>query len=162
MDTEVHYLKTDRKNALDIVITVKETNEDNKHWLQIVLASNYMVLLWNRTDRLEVTYEHSSNQTKHGPVSWDCRIHVLLLCWRVRSLPTSGPVGCGCRIHLLLLYSMNVLSDPKQSGGEAPVMLKLWEMRGTPSLPSLPDPLWPGVATPNRVLSMGQIELFNN
>ena len=28
----------------------------------------------------------------------------------------------------------------------------------TPSLPLLPDPLWPGVVEPDRVLSMGQIE----
>ena len=31
-------------------------------------------------------------------------------------------------------------------------------MRGTPLLPSLSGPLWPGVVTPDRVLSMGQIE----
>ena len=49
--------------------------------------------------------------------------------------------------------------DTKQSDGEVPVMLELWEMQGTPSLPSLPIPLWPGVVAPDRVLSMGQIEL---
>ena len=38
-------------------------------------------------------------------------------------------------------------------------MLELWEMRSTSSLPSLPDPFWPGVLVPGRVLSMGQIEL---
>ena len=32
-------------------------------------------------------------------------------------------------------------------------------MRRTPSLPSLPGPLWIGVVAPDRVLSMGQIEL---
>ena len=30
----------------------------------------------------------------------------------------------------------------------------------TPSLPSLPNLLFPGVVVPERVLSMGQIELF--
>ena len=49
----------------------------------------------------------------------------------------------------------------KQSDGEATVMLELWGMQSTPSLPSLPGPLWPRVITPNRVLSIGQIELFN-
>ena len=29
----------------------------------------------------------------------------------------------------------------KQSDGEAPVMIELWGMRSTPSLPSLPRPL---------------------
>ena len=38
-------------------------------------------------------------------------------------------------------------------------MLKLWEMQSTDSLPLLPGPLWPRVEAPDRVLSMGQIEL---
>ena len=38
-------------------------------------------------------------------------------------------------------------------------MLELWGMWSTRSLPSLPDPFWPGVVAPDRVLSMGQIEL---
>ena len=38
-------------------------------------------------------------------------------------------------------------------------MSKLWGMQSTPSVPSLPGPLWPGMVAPDRVLSMGQIEL---
>ena len=38
-------------------------------------------------------------------------------------------------------------------------MLERWEMRSTPSLPSLPGSLYPGVVAPDRVLSMGLIEL---
>ena len=34
-------------------------------------------------------------------------------------------------------------------------------MQRTPSLLSLPDPLWPVVVSLDRVLSMGQIELFH-
>ena len=34
--------------------------------------------------------------------------------------------------------------DIKQSDGKAPVMLELWGMQSTPSLPLLPGPLWPG------------------
>ena len=45
--------------------------------------------------------------------------------------------------------------DTKKSDGEVPAMLELWGMRSTPSLPSLPGPLWPGVVAPDRVLSMG-------
>ena len=45
--------------------------------------------------------------------------------------------------------------DTKQSDGEVPAMLELWGMRSTPSLPSLPGPLWPGVVAPDRALSMG-------
>ena len=35
----------------------------------------------------------------------------------------------------------------------------VWWTWSTPSLPSLTGPLWPGVATPDRVLFTGQIEL---
>ena len=35
-------------------------------------------------------------------------------------------------------------------------------MQCTPSLLWLPGPLWPGVIAPDWVLSMGQIELFDN
>ena len=34
-------------------------------------------------------------------------------------------------------------------------------MRSTPSLPSLPGSLWPGMVAPDRGLSIGQIELFD-
>ena len=50
-------------------------------------------------------------------------------------------------------------NDTKQYDGEESGVLELWEMRSTPSLLSLPGLLWPGVVTPNRVLSMDQIEL---
>ena len=29
-------------------------------------------------------------------------------------------------------------------------MLELWEMQSTPSVPSLPVPLWPGVVAPDK------------
>ena len=38
-------------------------------------------------------------------------------------------------------------------------MLEFWGMWSTFSLLSLPGPLWPRVVAPDRVLSMGQIEL---
>ena len=50
--------------------------------------------------------------------------------------------------------------DIKQSNGEAPA-LEIWGMWSTPSLPLLPGPLWLGVIAPDRILSMGQIELFD-
>ena len=46
----------------------------------------------------------------------------------------------------------------KPSDGKAPVVLELWEMQGTPTLPSLSGPLLP---RPEKVLSMRQIELFD-
>ena len=44
---------------------------------------------------------------------------------------------------------------------KAPVMLELWGMWSTPSLPLLPGPLWTEVVVPDKVLSIGQIELFD-
>ena len=49
--------------------------------------------------------------------------------------------------------------DGKQSDSEALVMLEFWGRQSASSLPSLP--FWLGVVAPDRVLSMGQIELFN-
>ena len=51
--------------------------------------------------------------------------------------------------------------DIKQSDDEVPVMLELWGMWSTPSLPSLSGLLWRGVVAPKRVLSRGQIEQFD-
>ena len=50
--------------------------------------------------------------------------------------------------------------EAKQSDGEASVMLEFWGMQSTLSLLLFPGPL-PGVVAPDRVLSMGQIELFD-
>ena len=38
-------------------------------------------------------------------------------------------------------------------------MLELWGMRSTPSLPLLSGPFWTEEVAPDRVLSIGQIEL---
>ena len=51
--------------------------------------------------------------------------------------------------------------DIKQSDGEAVVMPELWGMWSNLSLPLLPGLLWPRVVAPDKVLLMGQIELFD-
>ena len=90
-----------------------------------------------------------------GPYTWTCQ-----------SWPTGNKlfcsVGWGCRIHRQLLRrrvrpptNEYPAYDTKQSDGEVPAVLELWGMRSTPSLPSLPGPLWPGVVTPDTALSMG-------
>ena len=48
--------------------------------------------------------------------------------------------------------------DTKQSCGEAQAILELLRMWSTPLLLLLPGPLWPRMVTPDRVLSMGQVE----
>ena len=81
-----------------------------------------------------------------GSVGWDCRIHQLLLCKGGKPPPPTYTNQC-------------TGYDTKQSDGEVPVMLDLRGMRSALLLPSLQDPLWPGVGAPDRVLSMCQIEL---
>ena len=51
--------------------------------------------------------------------------------------------------------------DTKQSDGEVLVMLELWGKQSISLLPSLPGPIWPGLVAPDRVLSMGWVELFD-
>ena len=81
------------------------------------------------------------NQRSSQTINWGCRIHQVLPCRGIK--PHSK-----CPVH-----------ETKQSDGEDPVMLELWGMQSTPSLPSLPVPLWSRVVAPDMVLSMGQIEL---
>ena len=50
--------------------------------------------------------------------------------------------------------------DTTQCDGEIPVILEFREMQSTPSLPSLAGPLWFGVVAPDRILFIGQIQLF--
>ena len=71
-------------------------------------------------------------------VNWGCSINRLLLCRRVRPHPKE------CSGY-----------DTKQSDGEVPVMQKLWGIRSTPLLPSLPGPLWPGVVAPDKCPNYG-------
>ena len=45
--------------------------------------------------------------------------------------------------------------DTKRSDGEAPLMLEIWGIRNTSSLPLHPGPLWSRMVAPDRALSMG-------
>ena len=71
------------------------------------------------------------------PVGWVCILPWLHLCRGVRPSPNECPGY-----------------DTKQSDGEVSAVLELWGMWSTPSLPSYPGSLWPGVVAPDRALSM--------
>ena len=75
----------------------------------------------------------------------------------IHSFTSNCPISMGCIIYLLHLFRR--VKYTKQSDGEVPIMLELWGMRSTPYLPSIPDPPWPEMVAPERVRSMGQIEL---
>ena len=98
-----------------------------------------------RIIRLWIKLQHFMNKNDVEVsylVGWGCRIHWLHLCRGVIPPPNECP-----------------RYNTKQSDGEVPVMLELWRMQSTSSLSSLSGPLWLGVVVPDRVLSMGQIEL---
>ena len=75
-------------------------------------------------------------------VGWCGSIHQIHLCRGVR--PTHP--------HECPGY------DTKQSDGEDLVMLELWGMQSTPSLPFLSGHLWSGAVALDKVLYVGQIE----
>ena len=82
------------------------------------------------------------------------------------SFLSSCPVGRDSRICRLHLYKGIRLSkypgyDVQWFDGEG-LVLELRGMWSTPSEPLLPGLLWPGVVVPVRVLSVDQIELFDN
>ena len=101
-----------------------------------------MAVIKNKGRRISFIkgYLHYSVPVFYQPVT--CRIHRLLLCGGIR------PHTNECSRY-----------DIKQSDGVVPVMLELWRMWSTLSLPSLPGPLWPGVVASERVLSIGETEL---
>ena len=82
---------------------------------------------------------------------------IVINIWNIYlSQEKTCPVGCGSKIHWLL-FCWGVRRpyecpgyDTKQSDGEVPVMLEVWGMWSTPSLPSLPGPLWPEVVAPEK------------
>ena len=74
---------------------------------------------------------------------WSCWIHRLHPCRGVR------------------LSQWVSWFDSKQFDSEVPLILELWRIRSTLVLLSLPCPLCTGVVTPEKVLSMSQIELNN-
>ena len=57
---------------------------------------------------------------------------------------------------------MSVLLMTEKKSEEAPVMLALWGMQNTSLLLPLPGLHGHGVILPDRILSMGQIELFDH
>ena len=107
-------------------------------------------LIFGRFGRMKVMNSKHSlfwsvNLTSSSPLSWGYRIHKVHLCSGVRPLPHNK-----CPDY-----------DIKQSDSGAPAMLELWRVWSTPSLPLFPGSLWPRMAATDRVLSMGQIELFD-
>ena len=91
---------------------------------------------------------------------YTCKYLYLHIC-----LPSTN--DWGCRMHWLCLRGVRhppnecPRYDTKQSVGEALVIPELWEIRSNFSMPLFSGSLWLGVVAPDRVLSMGHIELFD-
>ena len=96
-------------------------------WFQVFLT---LIILFN----INYLFANCLN----CPVGWGCRIHWLHLCRGLRLPPNKCPGY-----------------DTKQSDGEVPAVLELWGIWNTPSLLSLPGPLWLRVVAPDRALSTG-------
>ena len=147
-------------------------DELNYYWFkneitnQLFNYKSYMYIYWNVCKWLMLNCYYkmpSRNLQTIVLISLNC-IHfkiapLLNSCSIIKSV---GPVGWGYKIHQLYLYrevrpTHNECPryDAKQSDGETPVMLELWGMQSTSSLPSLIGSLWPGVVAPDRILSMG-------
>ena len=92
------------------------------YWYWIIYSISHFLTLSN---------PHSNSVC---PVGWDSKIYWLLFYEEVRA-PANECPGY----------------DTKQFDGEVPVMLELWGMWSTLSLPSLPSPRWRGVVAPDKV-----------
>ena len=90
--------------------------------------ANQVLLVWVKVNLGVMAMKKNSTLPKFP---WLEPHHNRQFCVTPRKL---SPVGWGCRIHWLDLCPRY---DTKQSDGEAPVMLELWGMWRTPSLPSL-------------------------
>ena len=104
---------------------LKYLNTFNNH--QVILLQKLLLPPHNSYEQLSHYLWIDQLQSIYCPVGWGYRIHWLHLCKAVR--PPNECPGY----------------DTKQSDGEATVMLGPWGIWSTPLLPSLPDPLWPGV-----------------
>ena len=99
----------------------------------------------------------SSRESKELLLSRYSQIHFLTQSVGLLNTPTTSLQRGKAPDHPNECFTYNT----KQSDAEVSVMLELWGMRSTPSLPSLPGSLWLGVVAPDKILCMGQIALFN-
>ena len=88
------------------------------------------------SDNLKTLWFYCLSSSLCFPIGWGCRIHWLHLCRRIKA-PNQCPGY-----------------DIKQSDGEAQIILELWGIQSTPSLPSLLGPLWPRVVALLSLLSI--------
>ena len=133
----------------------------NLQWSLIKTLPSRLGLYNTPTASLQRSYTSPNKCPRYDSKQSDGEVSVILELWGMRSTPFFI-APWSCRIHWLHLcrevtFPSNECPryDNKQSDGEVPVMLGPWGMRSTPSLPLLPGPLWPGIISPDRALSMG-------
>ena len=143
-------------------------HQTTKIWEEKILTWR---IKWNMSSKTGGRVKHSKEL-----VLWDCiKIRKTHENTKGQSEPCTQLTCWPCRLGWGLLNTLTASLqsgktpppnkcpgyDTKQSDGEASVILELWRMRSTPSLPLLPGSLLPWLVATNRVLSMGQIELNN-
>ena len=110
---------------------------------------------------LRVPLSNSSRVPFLLPVTSRSRVQTLCLVSRQNRQRDRLLGGPPTQCYSKTLLNQSPGNESKQSDGEAFIFLELWVMRSSPSLPLLPGLLWHGVVAFDRVLSLGQIELFN-
>ena len=134
-------------------------------WFGFLLLLMAKIAFYKYIKVLLMLYKQHHHHHRHHhhlcPVSWVCRIHQLLLCREVRLPPLLSvlwPSWQGLQnTPTVSLHRGKTpphkecpVYDTKQSDSKVPVILELWGMQNTPSLPLLPGLLWPKVVAPDK------------
>ena len=98
-----------------------------------------------RKDEFKPALPHLYTSSNSAQTIWPCQLGILNTQTASLQRGKTPPVS---------VLDMTL----SKSDSEVPIMLELWGMWSTPSLPLFPGPL-PGVVAPDWALSMGRIEL---
>ena len=123
-----------------VFIRLKPTNQPTSiqiEYEQFIINISHIFHVM-KVCKFRCVWKHISCNERLGILSktsvWGCRILQMDLC--------SGIIPH--RPRIVLDMALNNLM----------VMLDLWRMWSTPSLPLLPSPLWPGMLAPDKILSI--------
>ena len=125
--------------------------------------SNFLWVFGHTVIRYQVFQDDINNLHHNSNLSlwWGLVSYPVHSFFRIGLPLLHSPVSWSCRIHRRHHYRWIRLTNQchgyktKQFDGKAPVMLELWGMWSTLSLPELPGQLWPGEVVADRIVFMG-------